>query len=205
MKSHLSAILFDLGGVLVDWDGIVPLQNITKGRLSKEEARRFWLESSWVRKFEVGACRSDEFAAGVVDELGLTVSPGVFLSEFESWDRGPLPGAAELLESLQGDYPLYCLSNNNEIHWRKPGLQGLLRFFTQAFVSFEIGLMKPDLAAFRHVLERVPEEPGRILFVDDNPECVAGAEQVGLMARRVSGVTGVRQVLAEIRGAQADT
>jgi HAD superfamily hydrolase (TIGR01509 family) len=199
MKLHISAILFDLGGVLVNWDGIEPLRNLTQGKLSREDARRFWLESPWVRRFEVGGCGPDEFAAGVVGELGLTVAPEVFLSEFESWDRGPLPGAFELLERLQRGCPLYCLSNNNEIHWRKPALQGLLKFFTRTFVSFEIGVMKPDLAAFAYVLERVPERPGQILFLDDNPECITAAEQGGLVARRVSGVEGVKQVLADSR------
>lgn len=47
-------LLFDLGGVLVHWDGIGSLRELTRARLSKEEARKFWLDSPAVRKFERG-------------------------------------------------------------------------------------------------------------------------------------------------------
>ena len=50
----IRAILFDLGGVLVDWDGTTPLVEFTQGRLSREGARRFWLESPQVRRLETG-------------------------------------------------------------------------------------------------------------------------------------------------------
>jgi len=200
MKLNLAAIMFDLGGVLVEWDGVLPLCRMAQDRLSPEQARRYWLESPWTIKFETGQCSADEFAAGVVAELELPVTPEVFLAEFEAWDRGPLPGAVALLESLQPSYPLYCLSNNNTLHWRKPQLRPVLGFFKQCCVSFEMGLMKPDLAAFRYVADRMPERPGQTLFLDDNPECVAGAAAAGFCARQAKGVPDVRKVLAELIG-----
>ncbi len=199
MNNRITTLLFDLGGVLVDWDGTQPLLDLTQNRLSPDEARRFWLESPWVRRFETGACSPEDFAAGAVAELEVSVSPQVFLAAFATWDRGPTPEAFTLLERcLQSRYALYCLSNNNEVHWQHPELRRLLQYFKRTFVSYEIGLVKPDAAVFAHVIEHIPESPDRILFFDDNPECITGAQNAGLQARQVQGCAAVSRVIEEI-------
>lgn len=196
----ITSILFDLGGVLVDWDGIVPLRKLTRQRLDSEQARRFWLESSWVREFETGRCSSEAFASGVVRELALEISPERFLCEFKSWDRGPFPHAVELLEQLRRHYSLYCLSNNNPLHWQKPELQRLIGYFKESFVSFEMGLMKPDRGTFGYVIARLPSPPKQTLFLDDNPECVRAAAEMGFLARQAQGIAGVQKVLVQVSG-----
>jgi HAD superfamily hydrolase (TIGR01509 family) len=192
-----ACLLFDLGGVLVQWDGIEPLVALTQGRLTHEDARRFWLNSRWVRRFETGHCNASEFGEGAVRELGIDLSPGDFLEAFESWDRGPLPGAVELLDALRPDFTLACLSNNNPIHWNAERLQRLVRRFERCYASFEIGLMKPDRAAYEWVISDLQLDPGAILFFDDNPECIVGAEAVGMLARLAKGPAMVRTYLAE--------
>lgn len=188
----IKAILFDLGGVLVDWDGVTPLIELTQGRFSPEQARLFWLQSPWVRRFETGRCTETEFAVGALQELGVKMEPDAFVKEFSGWDRGPFPGAIDLLKHLSSQFPLYCLSNNNRIHWHNPGIQELVSQFRQTFVSFEIGLMKPDPAAFAYVLERVPEPAESILFLDDNSECVDAALNSGMNAQCVTGLSEVK-------------
>jgi len=194
----LQAILFDLGGVLVDWDGTTPLVKLTHGRLSVEQARRFWLQSPWVRRLETGQCQPLEFAGGVLAELKLdaALTPEKFLEVFRSWDKGPFPGAEKILEQLQSRYPLACLSNNNGLHWSTPPLQSLLKHFQHCFVSFETGLMKPDRAAFDHAVRGIGLPPENTLFLDDNIECVETARASGLSAFQARGLASVRQVLA---------
>lgn len=192
---RIKAILFDLGGVLVDWDGTTPIVELTGGRLTREQARRFWLESAWVDKFETGQCSDLEFAAGCVRELGVAYSPQDFIAKFATWDRGPFAGALELLQELKPKLTLYCLSNNNSIHWANEGIQSLLRQFERVFVSFETRVMKPDPAAFRKVLEQVPEAPSEILFLDDNQECIDAARALGFVATRVAGVSAAREAI----------
>lgn len=191
-------LLFDFGGVLVHWDGIEPLTTLTERRLTVEQARLFWLKSPWVRRFETGRCTPSEFGAGVVQELSVRVTPEHFLAAFESWDRGPLPGAVELLQSLWSRIRLMCLSNNNVLHWNRPAIQPLIRCFEHCFVSFEIGLMKPDPEVFRFVVRASGIPADRILFFDDNPECVEAARQTGMLASEARGVGMVREKLAEL-------
>ncbi|MBI5821800.1 MAG: HAD family phosphatase [Verrucomicrobia bacterium] len=195
----IRVILFDLGGVLVEFDGIAPLITLSGNRLDKEGARRFWLTSPSVRQLETGKCGADEFARSAVAELGLTMAPDAFLRQFVSWDRGPMDGALSLLDALKPRFLLACLSNNNELHWSRlcdettlPGK------FHRCYLSQEIGLMKPDPASFSYVIRDLETAPEHILFFDDNPECVEAAQRLGLHARRARGVEEVKAVLAEL-------
>ena len=148
---------------------------------------------------ETGQCQPLEFARGMLDELKLAASltPEGFLAAFRSWDKGPFPGAERILEQLRPQFTLACLSNNNMLHWSNPSLQSLVKHFHHCLVSFEIGLMKPDRAAFDCAVRVIGLPPGEILFLDDNIECVQAAQQVGLPAFQALGLSGVRQVLAQ--------
>jgi HAD superfamily hydrolase (TIGR01509 family) len=199
MSKIPSVIVFDLGGVLVEWDGIEPLKKLSDGRLTRDMARRFWLESPWAKKFETGRCTPREFAVGVIEELNLLLSPDEFIRQFISWDRGMLPGALDLLERLRSIFLLVCLSNNKELHW--PPLRdkvGLDRKFDYCFISHEMGLMKPDEKAFLHVIKKVGRRPEEFLFFDDNQECIETAFKLGMSAFCVQGVTGIESVLQKI-------
>jgi glucose-1-phosphatase len=194
-----SVLLFDLGGVLVEFDGIDSLVALTGGRLNREGARRFWLESPWVRRFEIGACAPETFASGVVTELNLSISPDTFLYEFLHWEKGPYPGALDLLDVLRPHFTLACLSNNNGLHWNYLRIQlGFGNPFHRTYLSQELGLMKPDPSIFKVVLDDLNLQGSRILFLDDNPECVDGAVRSGLDGRRVNGIEEVRALLSDL-------
>lgn len=192
-------LLFDLGGVFVEWDGIGPLRQISGRPMSPEDARRFWLESPWVRLFEAGRCTSHEFADGVISELEIKMEREAFLAEFVSWDRGPLPGAVDLLKILRERWPLACLSNNNELHWQiLQDHHQITQYFKYAFASHEIGAVKPDREIFEYVLENTGLQSSQILFFDDNPECVKAARVCGLQARQALGPGQVRDHLLDL-------
>jgi HAD superfamily hydrolase (TIGR01509 family) len=199
MSNFPSVIVFDLGGVLVEWDGIEPLKKLSRGWLTTDMARRFWLESPWAKKFETGRCTPREFAVGVIEELNLLLSPDEFIRQFISWDRGPLPGALDLLERLRPQFLLVCLSNNNELHWAKLRDEiGIPKRFDYCFISHEIGVMKPAEEAFLHVLKKVGKKAEEFLFFDDNQECVETALKIGMSAFCVQGVTEVESVLRKM-------
>ena len=192
-------LLFDLGGVLVQWDGIDAVLELCPEDLDRETARRFWIASPWVQKFERGDCTDKEFAGAVVAELGLKVSAGEFLAEFETWVSAPLPGALELLEALRGRYLLACLSNTNATHWRRIRDDfGFGAKLERCYLSYDIRRVKPAPECFDYVVEDLGRSPDEVAFFDDNRENVEGAKQAGLRAWVVQGVDELRGVLEEI-------
>ena len=195
-------LLFDLGGVLVEWAGIAAVSELTGGRMDIDATRKFWLECPWIRKFERGLCGEEDYFAGMVQALGLDMTPEEYHVTFVSWERGPIPGSIELLDQLRSRFTLACLSNNNPVHWERIR-DGIGSKFDHTFISYEMGMMKPDAAAYRHVIERIGCRPEEILFFDDSPECIDGAAAAGIRGHVVQGLPGVLNAL-ESEGINVD-
>jgi glucose-1-phosphatase len=190
-------VLFDLGGVLIEVPGVQVMLELT-GIASEEELWRRWLTCRWVRSFESGGCSAAEFAAGVVADWQLGLSPAAFLAGFGDWPAGPLPGAAELVTQTRASVATGCFSNTNALHWHGH-IAGwpLTGLFDHRFLSFELGAVKPDTAAFAQVAKRLQVPAGRVLFIDDNAVNVAGAAAAGFQAACAAGVAEARQRLTE--------
>jgi putative hydrolase of the HAD superfamily len=69
--------------------------------------------------------------------------------------------------------------------------------FDHVFLSFQMGMLKPDHDAFEHVASALPVPRGRILFLDDNQLHIDAALELRFSASRVAGIEEVRQALAE--------
>jgi glucose-1-phosphatase len=193
----VEVVLFDLGGVLIELAGVPVMLELT-GIEDEEELWRRWLTCRWVRLFESGRCSETEFAAGVVADWQLELSASAFLEAFRDWPVGPLPGAAELVTLTRASVATGCFSNTNALHWqRHMATWPLAGLFDHRFLSFELGLLKPDTAAFAQVAELLQVPAGRVLFLDDNALNVAGAAAAGFQAARAAGIDEARQRLVE--------
>ena len=192
-------IVFDLGGVLIELTGVDRMLELCNHSFSADELWARWLTSEGVRQFETGRVGADAFGAAMLSEFGLSITAAQFLEEFTFWPKGVFPGSFELLEQLSTSYRLACLSNTNALHWpRVCDEMGLARYFESCFASHLVGMLKPDLEIFQHVVEQLGCPPARILFLDDNQLNVASARTAGMIARRVAGLAEVRVALAEL-------
>jgi putative hydrolase of the HAD superfamily len=192
---RIDIVLFDLGGVLIEPGGIGTMRELS-GIGTDEELWARWLSCRWVRRFEAGLCSPDEFAAGVVSDWRLGLEPGAFLEEFGAWVNDPFPGALELVAAVRDDVGVGCLSNTNAVQWHAH-YEGtpVTETFEFRFLSFELGMVKPDREIFEEVAARLPVPPGRILFLDDNAANVTAAEATGFVGRHVRGVEEARRSL----------
>ncbi len=191
----VALVLFDLGGVLIDVGGVEPMRSLA-GIGSDEELWHRWLASPWVRCFERGECSAHEFAAGVVDEWHLDLGAAAYLAAFTSWMSGPVAGAAELVAQVQASVPVGCLSNINALHWATIASDSpIFDRLDHRFLSFEIGLVKPDAEIFEYVATRLDTPRDQVLFLDDNQINVHAAEAAGFSARCVSGLDEARRAL----------
>lgn len=179
-------MLFDLGGLIVDFRGVEAIGAWIDHRDPAALWAR-WLASPAVRAFERGELRPEAFACGLIEDFELTLDPEEVLGEIEGWVGGPTPGAIELLDELRAlgaDRPvLACLSNTNPLHWpRLDREHDLGRRFDRVFLSHQTGRVKPDAEAFDQVPAALGLDPARVLFFDDQPANVDAARARGLAA-----------------------
>lgn len=192
-------LLFDLGGVIVDFVGAEALDALTGGKHGVDEIRRGWPASPTLRDFETGRCTPEAFADRFIADWALDLPREAFLARFPDWTRAPYDGAVELLCGLRGRYVLACLSNINAIHWERCAVgMGLGALFDHCFASHLIGLHKPDPALFDHVARTLGRPPVEILFFDDTPVNVEGARACGFDAHLVRGLDGLRATLERL-------
>ncbi|MBS1910671.1 MAG: HAD family phosphatase [Bacteroidetes bacterium] len=192
-------ILFDLGGVLIELQGIADLLEWTGEGMTPETIWHMWLTSPAVRAFEAGAIGPDDFASRLVRELGMPVAPERFIEAFTMWPVGLYPGAADLLRRIPSGYVRAMLSNTNILHWprfmEEMGIDGL---FEHHFASHLIGKLKPDPGVFEHVVATLQCRPADVLFLDDQPLNVEAATAAGLHAVQVRGPHEAERVLIEM-------
>ena len=191
-------VLFDLGGVLIELSGVSAMRELA-GMESDDELWERWLSCPWVRSFERGECTAAEFAAGMVDEWDLPVTPQAFLDAFRAWPVGPMPGAEALVSEVATVVAVGCLSNTNSLHTEEQFSQwGIFAMFEPRFLSHELGVLKPDRELFDRVAERAGVTPERIVFLDDNLINVEGARAAGFRAEHVRGVEAARSALVAV-------
>ena len=186
----IKALIFDMGGVLVDLDiedckrafkesiGYHDIDNIIdachqkgiygdleEGRLSAEEFRAIVLAGS-----RPGAAAAD------VDEAMSHILVGIH------------PAKVQLLRDLSEKYDLYMLSNNHAIclpfssrMFDEAGIP-LKDIFIKCFFSFEMKALKPSAAFYKAVMREIGLPAEQMLFIDDSQKNVDGSIEAGLPA-----------------------
>jgi len=192
------ALLFDLGGVVVDIDF-----NRVFARWAEHAARdvalvrgQFSADEAY-RGHEIGAISDEEYFASLRSSLGIDISDAQFLDGWNQIFIGEVPGIADLLARAAPGIPLYAFSNTNcahELYWSKQ-FAGVMSSFRRIFVSSTIGLRKPDAAAFRFVAGEIGVPAERIVFFDDSPANIQGARACGLQVVHVKSVADVAAAL----------
>jgi putative hydrolase of the HAD superfamily len=193
MTKGPGVILFDLGGVLVENRAAQALTKLVPEPLDESRLRERWQRSSSIRDFERGDIPPAEFATRFVAEWGIQMSEESFLGQFEEWPAGPYHGVEPMLTRLRETRHVACLSNCNELHWKRFG--AFLDCFDDAFSSHLLGAVKPEFRAYDAVIRALGCPPADILFFDDSAANVHAAQCLGMRALQVDGFAAVRDVL----------
>jgi len=200
MSVRPAVLLFDLGGVLIDFAGLGALQRLLKSSESEPALKARWLACENSEAFGCGKVDLDDFADRFVADWQVPLEREAFLAEFRGWARDWLPGAQELLAILRPHYRLAALSNCNPVHWaRLVDDLGVEAAFDIAMSSHHLGLRKPDPAIFTAALARLEVPASQVLFFDDAGVNVEAARAAGMMGAVVDGPAAIRRDL-ERRG-----
>ena len=197
MSNKPELLLFDFGGVLLEFAGPKELGQHLRWPSTPEVILKRWTECPHTDEFERGKLSPTQWAERFIREWDVNLTPEQFLTRFTTWSRRVLPGARELLEQLRGRYRLAALSNSNELHWeRNTNELRIIELFEFAIASHEVGLCKPDPQIYEIALERAKvSSPDAIVFFDDLAANVEAAKSVGLRAFQVRGVDELRDRL----------
>jgi putative hydrolase of the HAD superfamily len=186
----VSAIVFDLGGVLIDldYDSCVRAFLDRLGFERIYELLDLYHQKGIYGEMEAGHVTADEFRAEVLRGSRPGAVPADVDRCMAALLKGMDPKKVPLLERLAQKYPLYCLSNNNEISvvrmheiYEENGLDWQ-RVFRKEFLSCRMKLLKPSREIFDAAAAEIGFPPAEILFVDDSQRNVDGARSAGWQA-----------------------
>jgi 2-haloacid dehalogenase len=181
-NSNHIAIVFDFGGVLIDWDPRYLYQKLFKG--DQEAMERFLSEVSFY-EWNLGQDEGRLFSEAVAELSARYPMYGEMIraydEHYEESIAGPIQPTVEILASLKRrGYPLYALSNwsAEKFHVVQHKYE-FFSWFETILLSGEVKLSKPDARIFQIFLQRIGRTANECLLIDDSAKNIATARQLG--------------------------
>ncbi len=193
-----NSVIFDFGGVLIDWDP----RHLYRKLIGDEETMERFLSTictnEWQAKQNLGRPWSE-----AVTELVEQYPEHRFLIE-AYWNRWPemLGGAFDDTVAIVGQLRrrgvrLYGLTNwSAETFPYARERFDFVGWFDGIVVSGEIGVAKPSPEIFHHLFQRFGLEPGNAVFIDDHPPNIEAAQSLGLESHHFGSPQDLRDYLA---------
>ena len=189
-NSKIKNIIFDLGDVILNID--VPVASKSFAELSgREQAEilELFSKNALFRQFETGELDEAGFRNYVRKILEFSdLSDEAIDTAWNSLLLDLPPERVELLQNLSKNYRLFLLSNTSSIHITQvnkileasTGVKKLDDLFETVFLSYEMGLMKPDPRIYQKVLEQAGLKAEETLFLDDSRDNIEAASLLGI-------------------------
>jgi 2-haloacid dehalogenase len=201
MTTEITAVAFDLGGVLIDWNP----RHLYRKLFGTDEAgmERFLADvctPHWNARLDAGR----PFAEGVAELVAAHPEQARMIEAFRSrWPEmlgGPIEGTVAILRELRGaGLRTYALSNwSAETFTITKPLYPFLADMDGILISGEVGVGKPDPAIFREFLTRFGLAAGATVFIDDHQPNLAAAAALGLRAIRFTDPDRLRADLRNV-------
>ena len=199
---NIKNIIFDLGGVILNIDikrTEKALEDLGINNFSQYTKQSHLV--SFFREYEAGKIDDAAFVRAIrslsqtaLEEEAIVNAWNALLLDFPA-ER------IELLRTLKKKYRLFLLSNTNAIHHKQFQQQLYLQtgnyledLFEKTYYSHTIGLCKPDVAAFRLVIDENKLDPGETIFVDDTESNMIGAKEAGLHLAHIRPHTSILDI-----------
>ena len=195
------ALIFDLGGVLIEFDfkrAFSAWKDIS--RLSLEELQRSFRFDEMYEQHERGEITASRYFAHLRDKLALADDLDRIAQGWNAIFSAEIGPTLRLIAAVRANIPCYAFTNTNQSHqetWMRM-FPAVATSFEKVFASHEIGLRKPELRAFAYIANELDLPVDELLFFDDLQENVDGAKAAGLQAVLVRTPEDVRNALEAI-------
>lgn len=182
-------IIFDFGGVIIDidyWRSIKAFIDMGYDNFDKIYSQASQAEI--FDKIDKGIISADEFRS----ELMKFFPPDTTVKMIDDAWNAIMLGIPEhrvrMLEKIRKNYRIMLMSNTNIIHYEqyikelkeKFGYSDLSGLFEKVYLSFELGMRKPDKKFFNLILEENHLKPEETLFIDDSEQNLPPAQSLNL-------------------------
>jgi 2-haloacid dehalogenase len=195
----INTIIFDLGGVLIDWSPMY----VYRDYFDTEEKRNYFFEhictADWNEEQDAGR--------------SIVEATQMLIEKFPDWEQpirdfygrwtdmlnGPIQETVDILRELKdsGRYKIYALTN-----WQADLFSialvryNFLHWFDGRVVSGEEKMRKPFPEFYQLLLNRYKVAADQAIFIDDNARNVKAAEQLGITSVLFQSPGQLRNVLS---------
>lgn len=183
MERKTKAIIFDLGGVLIDWNPRYVYRQI----FDSEEKIDWFFENicthDWNEKQDAGRSLKDATEELVVKYPEYEHAVRAYYGRWEEMLGGPIEATVDILRKLkdEGKYKIYALTNwSAETFPVALDRYDFLKWFDGIVMSGEEKTRKPFADIYHTLLDRFKVNPPEALFIDDSLRNIKGAEEVGI-------------------------
>ena len=191
-------VVFDLGGVLLDWD---PRHLYRKLFAGDEAAMEDFLATvcthEWHRHHDAGRSYAEGARLLKAEHPDQAELIDAFGARQDEMIAGPIVDAVAILRDLRdAGVPLYALSN-----WPAEGFASARRrfdffeWFRGILISGECGIIKPDPRIYELLIERFGLDPHRTVYIDDVEANVHAARPFGIRGIHFTSPAGLREEL----------
>lgn len=195
----IKAVIFDMGGVLVDLDMGRCMDSFRKiGFPEFCDFLDMCHQKGLLSDFEEGKLDEEEFISKCFAICRNKISGEQVKDALNSLCVGIPREKADFVRELSGKYPLYALSNNNPFcaaEFVREGAEVGLVFkdcFRECFFSYRMKMLKPSREIYLEVLRRIGLPPEELLFIDDSEDNVKAAAELGIVSALYKPGTSLR-------------
>ena len=176
------AIIFDLGGVLIDWDP----RHLYKKLFNGDDDKMEWFlknicKSEWNEQQDAGRplAEATELLVNAHPEYESLIR--AFYGRWIEMVGGAIEPTVEIMKELkEKGYPVHALSNwSMETFPLVANEYPFLNWFDVRIISGAIGLAKPDPKIYQHLLTKIDKPASECLFIDDNALNIEAANKLG--------------------------
>ena len=199
MENMIKNVVFDLGGVVVDWsperllatypgDKELPVALFKKGFFQQYRS-----------EFDRGTITQAEMVIAMSDFAGRTYAECWDFVEFIKHTLDNLPATCELIEELsERGFRLFCLSNMSVEYYDYLKDRKVFSFFEGRIISALEHTIKPEKEIYQILFDRYHLVPEETLFVDDLIANIEAAHALGIQTvhftDRIAAVEKIREL-----------
>ena len=181
--NKIDTIIFDLGGVMVDWNPEYVYKNVFKDTEKMDWFLTNVCSSEWNMEQDGGRTIAEAEQLKIKEFPNYEKEIKIFYKEWHHMFKGVIQENIDIFYKLKasGNFKIYGLTNWSAEKWDKAlELFPFLHDFDEIVVSGQEKCRKPNLKIYHLILDRYSINPEKAIFVDDNIDNIIAAKKVNI-------------------------